>query len=314
MAAQARGFFQELLLGYESTYGTSPASGSYVKVPFNSIGLGSDEEFIDSGTIDGNRFTVEPILGNISVGGSISVPVDVRNFPYWLKALFGTPATSGSGPTYTHVFYPQNDSVSMTLERGLTDISRYHLFNGCKINSFSFEFAKGQELVCNMEILGKGEVYGTTTIDGAPSAAVFQRFNAKQVSVEEGGGVTTDVKDLTIDVSNDLDGDVYTLDGSGFRDSLPDTSFMVNGNYSALYKDSTFYTKMINNTETSLTVTTDDGTNSIVISIPECKYPRKSPEDNAAGPIYLPVEFKAYKQDESDAPLTITVVNDVASY
>ena len=40
----------------------------------------------------------------------------------------------------------------------------------------------------------------------------------------------------------------------------------------------------------------------------------KMPEDNGAGPINLPVEFKSYSQDDADSPLKIILVNDVASY
>ena len=310
---QARGFFQELLFAFEASYGATATSGQYIKLPFNSLGLGSDEDFIQPNTITGNRFDVEPVLGNISCGGSITVPLDVRNIGYWLKLMMGEPVTTGSG-TYTHTFTSSTTIPSATIERGHPDIGSYHLFNGCKLNSMAFDFTKGQELVVSMNILGKGETLGTTSVDGDPGEEVFNRFNAKGVSVTEGGGATTIIRNVSVNVSNELDGEVYTLDGTGFRDSLPEAGFMVNGNYRALFNDQALYTKMINNTETSLTVVVSDGTNSLTLQMDEIKYPRKMPEDNGAGVINLPVEFKSYSQDDADSPLTIILVNDVASY
>ena len=58
-----------------------------------------------------------------------------------------------------------------------------------------------------MDVLGRRETYGAATIDGSPSTETFDRINAKQVTVEEGGGATTDVRSLSTTIDNGLDGD-----------------------------------------------------------------------------------------------------------
>lgn len=314
---QARGFFKTLNYVTEETYGTTPAisSGEMIKLPFNSFEMGSDEEMIEPGTIRGSRYQAEPSFGNISVQGRGTIPLDVRNIGYWLKLLMGNPNTTGSG-TYTHTFNPATMLPSASFEIGFSDISSYHVFTGCKVNSMAFSFQKSTELTADVEILGKSETAPSgSSIAVSPTSLVFDRFNAKGVSLQKGGIAITTIRKLDFSIRNELATDIFCIDGTGFRNSLPETNFIVDGSFEVLFENQDIYNEAINGTETSLQVTCTNGTNSLVFNIYEIKFPRRSLSSSASAPVFMEVPFKAYYQDNAQAvPIRITLTNNTASY
>ena len=313
---QARGFFKTVRGIFEDTFGTTPAvsSGDMIQLPFNDFQIGSSEDMIDPQTIRGNRYQAEPSYGNISVQGNAVIPLEVRSIGYWIKLLMGSPTTTGSG-TYTHVFSPGNSNPSMTMEQGFSDITVYQYFTGCKVNSMSLQFAKGQELVANIDILGKDETTGSSSLDAYAEELVFDRFNAKEISLKKGGDAITTISSLTVNISNDLDQSIYTIDGTGFRHSLPETNFMVDGEFTVLFEDLDIYNEAIANTETSFQVTLTNGSYSLVVDIYEVQFARTPVDSAGAAPVTLTFPYRAYYQDNAQGvPIKMTLVNDVSSY
>ena len=315
--AQARGFFEKLLMVFESTYNTTPtiSDGDMVALPFDSISLGSNENMLDPETINhAKRFEVEPAFGNISVEGSVTVPLDVTNIGYWLKLLLGAPVTTGVGP-YLHTFTPANDTPSVTLEDGFTDNDDYFLFSGVKINSFSTTLAVDSVLTADINLLGASEATATSTEDNTPVEEVLNRFQAKNVVLKEGGVTVANCTEVSLEISNELADDVYTLSSNGFRVSLPETKFMVSGSGKFLFENLNLYNKAIAATETSIEIELTNGTNILKFIMPEVKFPRQPLERNSMGPVYLPINFKAYHQDDAGGTsLTVELTNDKSSY
>jgi len=314
--AQARGFFEKILMIFESTYATTPtiSDGDMVQLPFDNVSLGSNENMLDPETINGRRDQVEPAYGNISVEGSITVPMDVTNIGYWFKLLLGAPVTTGAGP-YLHTFTPQNDTPSVTIEDGFTDNDDYFLFSGIKINSMSMNFAVDSILTADINLLGSAEVTATSTEDNTPVEEVLERFQAKNVVFKEAGVPVATCTEVSLEISNDLADDVYALSSNGFRVSLPETKFMVSGSGKFLFEDMALYNKAINGTETSVEIELTNGTNILKFIMPEVKFPRQPLERNSMGPVYLPIDFKAYFQDDAGGTsLKVELTNDKSSY
>ena len=285
-----------------------------VKPPYNSFEIGSDEEQIEPATIRGNRYQAEPALGNIDVQASATVPLDVRNIGNWLRLLMGNPTTTGSG-TYVHTFNPQTTLPSMSIEQGFTDINSYHIFSGVKMNSFDITFQKSIELTADLGLIGKDETLAGSSADPGPSELVFDRFQAKGVSLKKGGVSIDTIRSLDLSIRNDLATDIFCIDGTGWRHSLPETNFVVEGNMEVLFEDQTIYNEAINGTETSLEITCTAGTNTLVFNIYELKFPRKPLQSSGMEPVFLNLPFKAYYQDNAQGvPLRITLTNDVSSY
>jgi hypothetical protein len=89
---QAKGALSRLLLDYETTFGSDPASPNGRSLPFNTCGLEGSQAKNSPATITGTRNPVAPFAGNVDAAGSIVVPVDSTAFFYWLRLMFGAPA------------------------------------------------------------------------------------------------------------------------------------------------------------------------------------------------------------------------------
>jgi hypothetical protein len=105
--ARARGANAIMAAAYESTYGTVPGSG-FKKLPFVSADIGEDQALIASDLLGYGRDPQQPARDVINNEGNIVVPIDLRNFGYWLKLLMGAPTTTvGVAATGSFVFSAQ---------------------------------------------------------------------------------------------------------------------------------------------------------------------------------------------------------------
>jgi hypothetical protein len=88
--ARSYGSDCSLLLKKETSYGAAP-TGNYLRVPFVSSALGSEQGLIKSDVLGNGRDPVTPLRDAIKVEGDVVVPVDLRNIGIWLLGLLGTP-------------------------------------------------------------------------------------------------------------------------------------------------------------------------------------------------------------------------------
>lgn len=93
-------------------YGGVPASG-FRRLPFVTSNLGEEQGLIDSDLLGYGRDPQEVGDDVINDEGSVVVPVDLRNFGWWLKLFMGAPVTStGSAATGALVFSAQPVTLS----------------------------------------------------------------------------------------------------------------------------------------------------------------------------------------------------------
>jgi hypothetical protein len=106
--ARAYGSNATLLLKRESAYG-GRASGDYVRMPFNSCTLGSEQGLIDDPVLGQGRDPLAPLQDAINDEGDIVVPVDPRYLGFWLTGLFGDP-TSNAVAASGYIDFAMNPS------------------------------------------------------------------------------------------------------------------------------------------------------------------------------------------------------------
>ncbi|EDX79849.1 hypothetical protein BBAL3_1006 [Brevundimonas sp. BAL3] len=105
--ARARGANVSMALAFESTYGVPPASG-YTKFPIVTEALGEEQGLIESDLLGYGREPQAPSQDVINNEGDVVVPLDLRNFGLWLKALMGAPtSTQGVAATGSYTFSAQ---------------------------------------------------------------------------------------------------------------------------------------------------------------------------------------------------------------
>ncbi len=313
--SEAKGNQSQLMMDFESSFGSTPETPEGKLLPFNSNDVSGDQNQEQPETITGSRSAVQPIRGNMSVSGNITIPIDVRNIGWWLTAMFGAPDTSGSDP-YTHVFKMSPTQPSMVLEKGFTDIGQYFLQNGCKVGSFELADVSGDgELTATVGIEGQTESRGTSTFDDTATQEVFERFHKFQAALQEGGSSFAKAAEFSLSLGFDLETDKYTIGNNGQRYSIPEGLSQITGSITGIFDDSTLVDKAINNTETSLNLKFTNGAHSLEFDMTEVQYNRTSPGIDGPRGIVLPLDFTAYNQDGADdSSITVTLINDVTSY
>jgi len=326
--ADARGFYQENVLMFESTYGTNPFSspGDSIKMPYVSSDMGSTENMIASEVINsGSPHETEPSFGHVDVSGDIVVPLDIRYSGYWLKALAVTPDTTDNlDGTYTHVFDPASSAdaeiPSFTYEEGYPDVSEYKLFTGCKVGGCNINFELNQEMNMDLSVMGKDETASATAVDSAPSEPhTLNKFFAKGISIKIDGTTYNIATSMNLSIVPVLDSEVYTVSGNGFRHSLPLIGYEVTGSFNALFQNQDLYDKALANTVTDIEIlcsrTIGGDTWTLSFDMQETLFPREKLQKSGKGTIYQPVSFRAFHSTGSNGyPLRITLFNDVASY
>lgn len=312
---RAKGYHSQLALGYEAAYGMTPADVKGYNMPFNQSKIGIKQNLIESSTIRGRRDKEQPAIGNIDVSGSITLPVDQIGIGYWLAAMFGSPATTGSGDLYTHVFKVTDGQPSLVLEQQYPDIATYETFNGCKINKFSFTYGGDTELTAQMELLGAQRTVNTTPFTANLTEVPLVKYNNFQGSLEEGGVPLAIVTEASLQVDFGLDGNSYAIGSGGCRTALLEGTLQVSGNIKAFFEDAVLLNKAINNTKTSLNFKFTNGTHSLGFFMEEVVLQQTSPGIEDEKGIIINLPFKAfYSSGVGGSILVATLVNDYTSY
>ncbi len=114
--ARARGSNVLGALAFESAYGVAPGSG-FMQMPFVSADIGDEQGLIESDLIGQGREPLAPSRDVINNRGDIVVPLDLRFFGRWLRAMLGAPTTTqGRAATGTITFSAQPaDSATITV-------------------------------------------------------------------------------------------------------------------------------------------------------------------------------------------------------
>ena len=311
--ARAYGANAQLLGKFESTYGTPP-SGDYIKLPFVSSELGSEQGLIASDLLGQGRDPAQPIRDVIKVEGNIVVPVDLRNFGHWLKTLFGAPTTTGTGP-YVHTFVSGAASLpSLAVEVGMPDIPAYFMNAGVRVNSLQLSFARSGAANATLNCIAQGEERNTSSGGGTPTTATLTRFNQFQGSVKKNGSDLGNVTGAQLTYSNNLER-IETIRSDGKIESADPTIAALTGNIAVRFADTALIDAATDDTplelEFAYTIDTD---NSLTFTAHKVYLPKPKLAVNGPGGVQATFDWQAAKATSPARMLTVVLKNDVASY
>jgi len=303
---QQRGANVQVLLGFEDVaYGTVATEGFII--PLNSMGVKESQTLIQAQTLTGTLNPVAPSRGRRDVRGQIVIPVDSVALWYWLKAMFGAPVTTGSGP-YVHEFKVGSSRPSISLEAAFEDIAsnRYQRFVGCKVGGFSLSLGHDGELVMTLDIVGASGSLETSAFDASPTSLALARLNDSDAAVEEGGSSLSNATELSFNVQFPHDEDRFLIGDGGVRGDLPEKIVEVSGNIKTLLEDDSLLDKAENGTESSLKATiTGSATSIFEIELQELIYGRNSPDVPDDNGILVDLNFNGYYTNGSETSVIV---------
>lgn len=312
---RAQGTNSRLVQGFETTFNTLPGTPAGVIMPIMSSTIKSSQNMTDSAIIRGRRDPAPPIRGNIDVAGTVKVPIDPIAFGYWLKLMFGAPTTTGEAAPYKHVFKIGNTMPSAFLEQGFTDIGVYELFTGVMASKCSISFGGDGELSANIDVMGCKETINSTASVASPTEVTLTPFGQFESSIKENDVAIAIVTGCDLQFDFGLDGDTYAIGGQGFRAAIDEGLCTVSGTVTAFFEDKTLLEKAISGTETSIELALTEGTNSLVIKLPEVLYQRNSAEIAGSKGVNISLPFKAYYSNSTDASAVVaTLTTSQATY
>ena len=312
--ARAYGSRAQLALAYESTYGTAPVSG-YTKLPFATSGLSSEQPLVDSELLGYGRDPLAPIKDAVTADGDIVIPVDVDGIGFWLKAAFGSPTTTGTGP-YTHEFKSGGLTLpSMAIEIGTPEVPNFSMFTGCRLDQLQFSMQRAGNLQATVQIVAQGEARATMTAAGTPAdLAQLKRFGHFNGAITRNASALAAIVSSDFTYSNNLDR-VETIRADGKIDGADPTIAAMTGSLVARFADTTLLDQAVAGSSCELEFSwTISSSESLTVTVHEVYLPVPRRSIEGPGGIQATYDWQAALNAVAGVMCTTTLVNSVASY
>jgi hypothetical protein len=193
----------------ESTYGTAP-SGNYHQLGFMSAALGPQQDQIEVPVLGlgTGRNPTDPMLGEINVNETITVPVNQVGFGHWLRLMMGAPSSTGSSPDFTHVFtsgaaaLPSN---TLVLDYGARlGTNRYGKITGARAASMAVQFSNAGPADAQISLIAQGGEYASSAGAGTPAVAAGPVFNRATGVVRIGSDAVLRVTSAELTMDNGM--------------------------------------------------------------------------------------------------------------
>lgn len=315
--ARAVGAKSQVIIDEEITYKDDPGAPDAREVVFLTTSLKAEQSLIQDESIRGNRNRVAPVQGNLNVTGAIVVNLSETSHALLLKHTFGSVSTTGSEDPWTHTLSHGDLPVGLVIEKGFTDISEFHKFNGCRVSSLDVAATPEGFVTATFNIMGATEARSATSYDATKTTYLHEAFTSFQGTLSESGSPIATVTNFNFSISNELDEDGYAIDGSEERRDLPEGDVVVTGSIEMFFEDDVLLAKARAGTETSLEIVLDKGVSparKVTFTIPELKLGRSGPEISGPKGIKVTFDFTAYYDDSTEAStVECEIVNGLAT-
>jgi hypothetical protein len=312
--ARAQGARAQMALGFETTYGTPPASG-FTRMPFASTTLGAEQPLQTSELLGYGRDPLAPIKDAVTADGDVVIPIDARAFGVWLKAAFGAPTTTGLEAPYTHAFHSGNWSLpSFSIETGMPEVPRYAMYAGCMVDSLSWQMARSGLLTATARIVAQGEEIAPSTQAGSPAEVSLVRFGHFNGSVTRNGTLIGDIVSADVNYANNLDR-IETIRADGKIAGADPSIAALTGSVGVRFSDQTLVSQALNGEpcELGFSYALASG-ESLTVTAHAVYLPVPRVEISGPQGIQATFDWQAAKDYTAGRMATVTLVNDVEVY
>ncbi len=309
--SRAYGSSATLLLKRETAYGTTP-SGDYVRIPFNSVSLGSEQGLIDDPVLGQGRDPLAPLQDVINDEGDITVPMDPRYLGLCLTGLFGDPvSTDNLDGTFDHVFVSGMDVLpSYSVEVGMAQVPAFFMHTGVVLNSIALDFQRSGAAAATINAIAQGETRNGTSQGGTPSTLAFNRISQFQGSITKAGQPVGNLTSGSLTYSNNLE-KIETIRSDGLIDGADPTVASLSGRIDVRFADTTLIDAASSGTPVDLEFGYTVGTSSIKFTAHEVYLPKPKLAVEGPGGIQASFDFQGAKNEAAGRMLTVTLVNDL---
>ncbi len=329
MAKQVRGSLVRLIGVTDTAYGAPPATPSTLILPYVQNNVKVNQARDADNTITGYRGMVRSVAGARKVAGALQINAAPQSIGFWLKHLLGVPTSTVLTGVTTYVFQPSFAGAtalppSFTMEEdlgaGFTAASRYMRYLGCRIASAQFNIAPSGFAQFNPTIAGSDYVAGATPLDAAPTDNGHAAFSTLTAALVFGGGaIVLDSTKVDFTINNNLDENTYVVGGNGKRGDLPEGMISISGTIDTLLKDDSLLQLALNDTDTSLVLTLQNGTGAgtagneqLVINIPALVFAATSPVVPGPKGLLLTTTFDSHRTT-GETGVTFTLKTPLAT-
>jgi hypothetical protein len=303
-----------MALAFETTYGTSPASG-YHKMPFASSTLGADQPLLDSELLGFGRDPLAPIKDALTADGDVMVPIDAEALGFWLKAAFGAPTTTEATGVFTHVFNSGSfDLPSMSIEVAMPEVPRFAMYAGCKLDQLSFTMQRSGLLTASAQLVAQGETVATSTAAGTPTAIPLKRFGHFNGAIKRDTVTLANVVSTQVNYMNNLDR-IETIRSDGKIDGADPSMASLSGSMEVRFADNTLMTQAINGSDCELEFSylLPSG-ESLTVTAYSVFLPRPRVEIGGPQGVQATFDWQAAFDTAAGRMCRFTLVNDRAEY
>lgn len=313
--ARAQGARAQMALGFESTYGTPPASGAFWKMPFASSTLGSEQPLLNNELLGYGRDPLAPVKDAITADGDVVVPIDARFLGVWLKLIFGAPTTTGASEPYSHEFVSGSWNLpSCAIEVGNPDVPSYRMMSGVKANQIQWTMQRSGLVTATIGCIAQGETPATTSSAGTLEELTLTRFGSFNGEIHRGGSQLGNVVSGSVTYTNNLDR-VETIRNDGMIEGADPSMAMLSGEITVRFADTTLLDQATNGTSAELRFAYEiDSDHSFELVAHSVYLPKPRLPIEGPGGMQATFAWQAALDASEGVMCTATLVNDQADY
>lgn len=312
--ARARGANAVMAAAFETTYGTAPVAG-FNKLPFVSSALGDEQNLIASDLLGYGREPLPPSRDVVNNDGDAVIPVDLRNFGYWLKLLMGAPTSVDNSGVVTHTFVSGSLTLpSMAIEIGMPEVPSYGMNVGVRANTMKIQLQRSGLLNATMSLIAQGETKANSSAAGSPTEAAIQRFSQFMGEIKRNGTALGHIVSAELTYANNLD-KVEVIRPDGRIEDADPAMVAVTGSVNVRFADTVLLDQATSGDPCELSfgwaIDTD---NSLLFTIHSAFLPKPKTPIQGPGGIQAAFAWQAAKDPTLLKTCTAVLVNDIVAY
>jgi len=225
-----------LQVGAQSDFSTAVAPT--VQVEFVSESLDEKHNLITPDQITGKRSVDRLDEAGIKVEGGVELVANPANIGILLAAAFGAeadPAAVDSSAVYDHVFTPMSAAAASSLPKLTMVVDRIQAvkgYVGCKINRMSLSAGVQDYLKAGFDFIGRNEA--TDALESL-SSGEKRPFMFTDGNLQFNDTDYDEVLSLSVDFVNNLENDLYVLNGSNYMVEIEPQRREITAEVEALY-------------------------------------------------------------------------------